>query len=136
MIVVEHGRIELDYCPNCSGVWFDSGELELVLEQAGREGSGMLPANILSSLEVKSLEKRRRCPICNQKMKKATMGKEPGVLTDVCPKGEGLWFDGGELTELLAQCAQKPGAGSESQKRVLTFLEDTFKAAGKPANAK
>jgi len=32
MIVVEHEKIELDYCVNCSGVWFDAEELELLLE--------------------------------------------------------------------------------------------------------
>ena len=32
MIVVEHKKIELDYCVKCSGVWFDSGELELLLD--------------------------------------------------------------------------------------------------------
>jgi len=37
MIVVEHEDIELDYCTNCNGVWFDSGELELLLEAAGLE---------------------------------------------------------------------------------------------------
>jgi Zn-finger nucleic acid-binding protein len=28
MIVVEYHNIELDYCNNCKGVWFDSGELQ------------------------------------------------------------------------------------------------------------
>jgi len=27
MIVVEHEKIELDYCLNCSGVWFDAEEV-------------------------------------------------------------------------------------------------------------
>ena len=31
MIVVEHQKIELDYCLKCSGVWFDSGELDLLV---------------------------------------------------------------------------------------------------------
>jgi Zn-finger nucleic acid-binding protein len=32
MIIVEHERIELDYCTKCLGVWFDAGELALLLE--------------------------------------------------------------------------------------------------------
>ncbi len=34
MIVVEYQRIELDFCPHCRGVWFDCGELELMLKSA------------------------------------------------------------------------------------------------------
>ena len=37
MVIVEHENIELDYCTNCKGVWFDSGELELLLEAAELE---------------------------------------------------------------------------------------------------
>ena len=38
MIVVEYQRIELDFCPDCRGVWFDKGELQLMLETARLEG--------------------------------------------------------------------------------------------------
>ena len=29
--VVEFDKIELDLCPDCQGIWFDAGELELLL---------------------------------------------------------------------------------------------------------
>ena len=31
---MEYRQIELDYCLKCSGIWFDSGELDLLLESA------------------------------------------------------------------------------------------------------
>jgi len=37
MIVVEQDKIELDHCTNCAGVWFDAGELELMMERMGLE---------------------------------------------------------------------------------------------------
>jgi hypothetical protein len=95
MIVVEHEKIELDYCVNCSGVWFDAGELELLLETMELEGTALSLDNILTSPEAKSAEKKRRCPICGEKMKKATVGHKPEVLIDACPQGDGLWFDSG-----------------------------------------
>ena len=49
MIVVEYHQIELDYCTSCHGVWFDSGELELLLTSAGLENQDM---NIKSILEL------------------------------------------------------------------------------------
>jgi len=128
MIVVEHERIELDYCSNCSGVWFDSGELELMLETMGLEETDLSLDNILASPEAKSSQKKRRCPICTQKMSKATIGQEPEVLIDVCRQGDGLWFDGGEVDQLLTRLADKPSQRSDSQGRVITFLGDTFRA--------
>ena len=132
MIVVEHNEIELDHCTNCSGVWFDAGELKLLLEKMGREGSNLPLADIFSAPEVKSTEKKRKCPICGQHMKKVHIGREPEVLIDVCPNEDGLWFDGGEVSQLIAQCAEKPCAESDPEKRIFTFLGDTFKAIDRP----
>ena len=132
MIVVEQDKIELDYCTNCSGVWFDSGELELMLERMGLEGSALSIAKVADLPEAKSAEKKRRCPICGRKMRKTNMGQEPKVLIDVCPKGDGLWFDGGEILQIIKQCAEKSGTELDSENRVLTFLGDTFKAERQP----
>ncbi len=127
MIVVEHEQIELDYCPNCSGVWFDSGELELMLERMALEQN--LTADILASPEAETTEKRRRCPICGRKMRKVTVGEDPEVLIDVCPIGDGLWFDGGEVVQLLPQCVGKRYGGADSPGRMLTFLGETFRVS-------
>jgi Zn-finger nucleic acid-binding protein len=134
MIVVEHENIELDYCTNCSGVWFDSGELELMLELMGLEGSSLPLSNIFSFPEAETTEKRRRCPICGQKMKKTTIGQEPEVLIDMCPEGEGLWFDGGEVGQLITQCVERSCAESALQERIITFLGDTFKVGNRPGS--
>lgn len=29
--------VEIDYCPNCRGVWLDRGELDKLIERAGNE---------------------------------------------------------------------------------------------------
>jgi len=128
MIVVEHNRIELDYCTNCRGVWFDSGELELLLESMNLEGADLFLGNILDSVEAKSSEKKRRCPICGRKMNKTTIGQDREVLIDVCPQGDGLWFDGGEVGDLITQVAEKPSQRGGSQQELITFLGETFRA--------
>ena len=128
MIVVEHENIELDYCMDCSGVWFDAGELELLLESMELEGSRLSLDSILTSPEAKSSEKKRKCPICRQKMKKATVGHEPEVLIDACQRGDGLWFDKGEVGQLITQLSDKPSGESDSQGRVITFLGEVFRA--------
>lgn len=38
-----HG-VEVDYCPQCRGVWLDRGELDKIIERAGREWGDPPPA--------------------------------------------------------------------------------------------
>jgi Zn-finger nucleic acid-binding protein len=96
MIVLEHDQVEVDYCVSCEGVWLDAGELELLAREAA--GVAMLSADAPAA---KSAEKKRRCPICGRKMAKNQSRGEHPVVYDRCPKGDGLWFDRGELALLL-----------------------------------
>ncbi len=45
MVVIEYRSIELDYCVGCMGVWFDQGEIELLLDDAGIALDTDLPVN-------------------------------------------------------------------------------------------
>ena len=126
MIVVEHERIELDYCVKCFGVWFDAGELELLLESLGLEEMGFRMEEIMALPEQRTAEEVRKCPICRKKMRKVTIGHTPAVLIDACPQGDGLWFDGGEVNQIIRQLVDtSPG---DAQGQVVTFLGEVFKA--------
>jgi hypothetical protein len=116
MIVLELDQVEVDYCLACGGVWLDAGELEILLE--GAEDKDKL----LSSLEVdeETKEKRIKCPICSNKMEKVLCGLEEKVRIDKCRDGDGLWFDKGELREII-------GMGTfHSDKRVFDLINDIF----------
>jgi Zn-finger nucleic acid-binding protein len=123
MIVVEYHQIELDYCTNCSGVWFDAGELELLCEAANLAGAGLSQDSLARLPEARASEKKRKCPICRRKMKKVVIGKNPEILIDACPDEEGLWFDGGELDQLVQQLSPKASASGEC---IASFLKDVF----------
>ena len=125
-LIVEYKNIELDYCPICQGVWFDSGELELLLESAGLGNHRRYLDDLISSPEVKSPEKKRKCPICRRKMNKTYIDEGNKVLVDVCRVGNGIWFDGGEVKSLLQELEKKsPGEGAT--KGVLDFVGDLLK---------
>ena len=128
MIVVEHNKIELDYCTSCQGVWFDSGELELFLNSMGLDSRSVFWRNILNYQEVPSTERKRKCPICGRKMKKTIIDKQPEILIDVCQRGDGLWFDSGEVISLIKQIANKTPAKEDAQQQILGFLGEVFKA--------
>jgi len=128
MIVVEYHNIELDYCTGCKGVWFDSGELELLLESHSLEEAKLVLDSILHSQEAISSEKKRKCPICSHKMKKTTIGEKPQILIDVCSEEHGLWFDGGEVTQLIRHLPGEQLPKGDSREQVIGFLEEVFKA--------
>lgn len=128
MIVVEHNKVELDYCPNCRGVWFDAGELELLLSSMGLDSRSIFLTDILTLPEIQSIEKKRKCPICRQKMKKTTIGQEDAILIDICKRGDGLWFDSGEVANLIKQISDKEPSKQNSQQQVISFLGEVFEA--------
>ncbi|MDD5190503.1 MAG: zf-TFIIB domain-containing protein [Dehalococcoidales bacterium] len=126
MIIVEYKKTELDYCPNCHGVWFDKGELELLLESAGA-GTSKVMGEITKSPSIVNMERKRKCPICGKKMKKTRVGEKENVLLDVCEQGDGLWFDGGEVDQLVKIIEDKSHQNKEHY-HVFNFMKEVFQA--------
>lgn len=128
MIIVEQTNIELDYCTVCRGIWFDSGELELLLESFGLEESAVFLGTFLNAAEADSSEKKRKCPICRRNMKKIFIDESDEILVDVCRDGHGIWFDGEEVGHLLKSLAAKAPGKSGSRQDIINFLGETFKS--------
>ena len=40
LVMSERSGVEIDYCPECRGIWLDRGELDKILDRAEREQSG------------------------------------------------------------------------------------------------
>jgi Zn-finger nucleic acid-binding protein len=131
MIVVEYRNIELDYCHSCKGVWFDSGELELLLKSQGLEEPKAFFEGIFNSQEAASSEKKRKCPICGRKMKKTAIGGQPEILIDVCRDNHGLWFDRGEVAQLIKSLAGEHPPKHHPKGHVISFLKEVFETPKK-----
>lgn len=44
LVMSERGGVEIDYCPECRGVWLDRGELDKIIERAEKEFAAAAPA--------------------------------------------------------------------------------------------
>ncbi|MGD0856383.1 MAG: zf-TFIIB domain-containing protein [Dehalococcoidia bacterium] len=128
MMVLEHRRIEFDYCMKCSGVWLDYRELELLVSVLNSEGAHLSGAELLTHDKAEGIKAKRKCPICRRKMDKAWLGKGPKVLIDSCPQGDGLWFDAGELQKVLQEMIEP---GTQASADVISFLGEAFHATHK-----
>ena len=117
MITLELAEVEIDHCIDCGGIWLDVGELELLL------GDPEKSKQLLDSFEIDSncTEKPRRCPICDKKMQRIIVGQAtPALLIDKCTKGDGLWFDKGELPEVIDR------AQLDKDNKIQQLLADMF----------
>lgn len=43
LIMTERSGVEIDYCPQCRGVWLDRGELDKIIERAGAQSPVAAP---------------------------------------------------------------------------------------------
>ena len=117
MITLELEDVEIDYCTDCGGIWLDAGELEQLLNEPDKAKS------LLDSFKIdsESGEKIRKCPICDKKMQKIVVGSsKPVLLIDKCRKGDGLWFDKGELQDIFDR------AELDEDNKIQKLLSDMF----------
>ena len=116
MITMELNEVEIDYCTTCYGIWLDAGELELLLGDASRT------KELISSFDKSSsAELPRKCPICLKRMEKITVGhSKPEILLDRCSRGDGLWFDRGELNTVIDK------ANLDKDNKIKRLLADMF----------
>lgn len=40
LVMTDRAGVEIDYCPQCRGVWLDRGELDKIIERSGAAESG------------------------------------------------------------------------------------------------
>ncbi len=123
MLIMEYEGVEVDLCSSCDGIWFDSGELEILFINAGLPTEEFNWDQLLKPVEKNIKEKQRRCSICNTTMEKVVLGSRPGVIIDRCVKGHGFWFDGGELRNALQEFTEDESAVVNN---ILEFLGEAL----------
>jgi hypothetical protein len=91
----------VDKCPDCGGIWLDSGELEMMEKGAGHE-----KAVLMHQARKELLHDAERlvnlvgfCPKCETT--KLHQVKKRGVELDVCSHCGGMYFDEGELEQMI-----------------------------------
>ena len=52
LVMSERSGVEIDYCPECRGVWLDRGELDKIIDRAEKEFAAAAPAPAASAAPV------------------------------------------------------------------------------------
>lgn len=120
LVIVEVEGVDLDVCPKCQGTWFDADELGILFESAGLPAGTREVEGILAAAASEPSPARRRCPRCRRRLLHTAAVPPPRELfIDRCPRGDGLWFDAGELQAVLEAGIPAHGGGLE---RIREFL--------------
>ena len=117
MIVLELKDVEIDFCTECQGIWLDAGELDQLLADHQKT----LDLMHSFSEHKESTEEKRKCPICSKKMLKILVGgKQPPLPIDLCSKDHGLWFDAGQLHDIIER------ANLDEENKIIDILNEMF----------
>ena len=103
------GKVELDRCTFCSGLWFDGGELETLL---GKKLPAKLDPDIVTS---------RKCPVDSLSMQAAEVA---GLRVEFCTKCFGVFLDDGELVALNGGQPVRVQAGQQATVRPEAKVKD------------
>jgi len=95
----------VDRCDQCLGIFFDLGELEVLLDKSVANVHRIDHERLETLIEKESRVAARpvryiKCPVCRAHMNRRKYGSRTQVIVDAC-KDHGLWLDGGELSQLL-----------------------------------
>lgn len=92
--------VEVDYCPECKGIWLDKGEIFYFVKR---------PARVQKELEhaIKfGKPSEQTCPRTGKSMQEIKLLQ--GELTlDYSPSSGGIWFDGAELEKLMTHYGEE-----------------------------
>jgi Zn-finger nucleic acid-binding protein len=93
-------KIEIEYCPNCQGLWFDKGELQKIDED--------VDPVFLEFRKVPKIETQLEsllCPKCGgtKFMNKVEHDRDSHVIIDSCSQCGGTWLDSGELDAIMRE---------------------------------
>lgn len=101
-------KIKIDVCFVCEGIWFDSGEFEEIIKRDSRNFDFLnVDRDEFDGKEAEDLKdefdkKIGECPKCadGTLLEPEKYEGVKKVNVDICPKGHGLWLDGGEIHQL------------------------------------
>jgi Zn-finger nucleic acid-binding protein len=120
------GMMEVDFCPNCRGMWLDFNELDRLEDMVFDED------HYKGSLVHRECDVECKCPVCGGHMHEFQY-RLYNLKLDLCPEKHGFWLDAGEEQRVLeimrqrsADIHRKDEAESE-WKHMLKNLHTFFK---------
>ena len=99
-------QVEVDYCPECLGIWFDRDELRLAKDEKDKE-LNWLDFNVWRDKgQFKISSSSRQCPVCRVLFVEVAYD-DSHVKIDFCKRCQGIWLDRGEFKQIIVYLKRK-----------------------------
>ena len=99
-------NVEVDYCPECLGVWFDQDELALAKNDQDTQ-LNWLDFDVWRDKSRFSMFRiGKRCPACRVPFVEVHYD-DSKVKVDFCKHCQGIWLDRGEFKQIMVYLKQK-----------------------------
>jgi len=113
-----HGKISIELCPKCDGVWLDKGELDKIthphqgdLEYCSLGNEGMDKISV------------SRCPRCHaSQFEKVHFLSYSDIIIGHCSTCGGFWLDRGELEAINTEVDKLQKVPESWEHRIMVFL--------------
>ena len=101
-----YGRVRVDRCVDCEGIWFDANEVRALVAHATRQKDDV-PQTAAKGKSVLD-DATGRCPHCVDTLDRVESLAVAGLHYDRCRTCRGAWLDAGEIDQIMAD----PDAGA------------------------
>lgn len=105
MTTREVGGLEIQECSKCHGLWAEENRFEALVDRAttvvreyAKQGEAIAP-RVDGDNPAASAVEYRRCPACDQLMRRLNYKKRSGIIIDQC-NTHGTWLDAHELERI------------------------------------
>ena len=99
-------NVEVDYCPECLGVWFDKDELRLAKDDKDSQLQWLDFDIWRDKGKFSVIKLDKRCPVCRVPFVQVRYD-ESKVKIDFCKRCQGIWLDRGEFHQIVTYLKRK-----------------------------
>jgi len=115
-----HGKISVDLCPKCDGVWLDKGELDKI----AHPHQGDLEYCSLGNEAMDKISDSR-CPSCpDAHFDKIHFISYSDIIIEHCSTCGGFWLDRGELEAINVEIDKLQKVPESWEHRIMVFLAE------------
>ena len=93
-------NVEVDYCPRCLGLWFDSDELRLAKDEKDKQLNWVDVDLWRDRLKFQVKQGEKHCPVCRAGLQEVKYD-ESKTRVDFCKMCYGIWLDRGEFKQII-----------------------------------
>lgn len=98
--------VEVDYCPNCLGIFFEEEELRWAKDEKDKN-LNWVDIDLWEDLKKLSISREQRlCPSCRLPLYEVNYN-DSKIIVDICNVCRGIWLDRGEFKKIIKYLKQK-----------------------------